>query len=148
MNSVKISIFRTHQVGQWSWKMEWHSTKKNWYKYWSFGLWKLWKRKRKCRWSQSFQVLNLNWIISSYLKKCSYKNSSSFPLEKISTYPDGPELPVIGFDSLMNLTNLDNSAFVSEKQFFKETLVKSGINEFWPRKSCDSSPYPCEVSLL
>ena len=48
---------------------------------------------------------------------------SSFALEKFSTYPDGPELPLIGFDSPMNLTHPNTS-------FYKEMVVKSGISEF------------------
>ena len=61
------------------------------------------------------------------------KNSSSFYLEKLSSYPDGPELPIIGFDSLMNFTHPQNSSpFESNKQFFKESLVQSEIKQFWP----------------
>ena len=49
-------------------------------------------------------------------------NFSSFSLEKISSYPDGPELPVIGFDSIMNLTQ-PRPEF--SETFFKESPVKS-----------------------
>ena len=107
--------------------------KTNRYENSSFGLWKLWKYKRKWRWSQSSQVPNPDSIILLYLEEWYIKKSSSFWLEKLSSYPDGPELPVIGFDSLMNFTHPHNlSPFESNKQFFKESLVQSEIKEFWP----------------
>ena len=61
-------------------------------------------------------------LIKALYKMVHIRIFLSFALEKFSSYPNGPELPLIGFDSPMNLTHPYTS-------FHKETVVKSGTSE-------------------
>ena len=55
----------------------------------------------------------------------------SFALEKFSSYPDGPELPLIGFDSPFMAFNNHVTKNLTQPhiEFHKELVVKSGISE-------------------